>query len=184
MKKILLALLLFCLISSSCLAAKVAYEPETPTSASFSATDWYRDSFITVVNYADADRQNEYWIRLTILHDNNKLLYNASLNIDGTVYDLQPVYEPNHKYEYAAYSNIDNNLYRNVSGAQPFRYYNIPSNVVDKLRTAQKVIFIYSRIDKLNVPVVFYDNYLEKIKSILDLKYEDLPKYFHPGNAE
>ncbi len=173
-----------CTISSICFAGKLAYEPETPTSASFSATDQYANQFITFVNYAKADGHSEYWVRFTILSDNNKLLYNASLNIDGIVYELQPVYEPTYKYEYAAYSNIDNNIHRNISGSQPFRYYLIPSDIVEKIKTARKVIFIYNRINKLDVPITLYDNYLQNIKSIFDLKYADLSTYFHPSSAD
>ncbi|WP_196603463.1 hypothetical protein [Pectinatus haikarae] len=185
MKRILMLVILLCIISSTCFAAKLAYEPESPTSASFSATDEYMPFiFITFVNYAKSDENSDYWVRFTITEDYTKILYNAALNIDGTIYDLHPVYNIESKYYYAASSNIPNHIFTNMHGTQPFRYYVIPLAVVNKLKTAKKITFIYNRVDKLNLQVPLYDNYVEKIKSILDLKYADLGTYFHPSSAD
>lgn len=173
------------MITSISFAAKVAYEPETPDSASFSATDEYSPFiFISFVNYASRDSSNEYWVRITIMQDYSKILYNAALNIDGTNYDLQPVYNPDYKYIYAATSNIPNHVQNNMHGVQPFRYYVIPQTVIDKIMTAKKIIFVYNRADRFNLQVPLYDNYLAKIKDVFALKYTDLDTYFKPAIAD
>lgn len=185
MKHILLVAFLICMITSVCFAAKVAYEPETPDSASFSATDEYSPFiFISFVNYANKDGDNDYWVRMTIMQDYSKILYNASLNIDGVKYDLTPVYNPDYKYIYAASSNIPNHVQNNMHGVQPFRYYVIPQDVAIKIMSAKKVTFVYNRADKLNLQVPLYDNYLAKIKSVFALKYSDLNTYFKPAIAD
>lgn len=181
MKKIVLLTCLICMVVSVSFAAKVAYEPETPDSASFSATDEYSPFiFISFVNYANKNGSNEYWVRMTIMQDYSKILYNAALNIDGTNYDLQPVYNPDYKYIYAATSNIPNHVQNNIHGVQPFRYYVIPQNVINRIISAKKITFVYNRADRLNLQVPLYDNYLAKIKDVFALKYTDLGAYYHP----
>lgn len=184
MRRILLVAFLICMITSVSFASKLSYEPETSTSASFAALDQYNTSHLTFVNYAKNDGTNEYWIRYTLLRDDTKILYSAALIIDGVKYDLQPVYDVTSKYAYAAYSNVDFNIYRGLSGAEPFRYYVIPADVVAKLMTAQKVTFAYDRIDKLGIKVPLYSDYIKDIKSILPLKYSDLGTYFKPTVAD
>lgn len=184
MRRILLVAFLICMITSVCFAHKLGYEPETDTSASFSATDQYGYNYITFVNYAKNDGTRDYWVRLRIFKGETKILYNAALIIDGVKYELNPVYNVTSKYAYAAYTNIDFNFYHGVSIVQPFRYYDIPQNIVDKILTAKKIVFVYNRADKLRIQVPLYNDYVKDIQSVFALKYSDLNTYFKPAVAD
>lgn len=182
MKKILIFVFSLLMISSTCFAFRSSYEPESDTSASFAVISNYGSESISFVKYASIDKTDEYWIRFTIMRDNNKILYNALLSIDGETFPLTPVSDVSSKYTYAATSILDHDIFSGISGAQPFRYYLLDKKTVDKIMSSSgEIVFIYSRIDHLNKHLTLDKPLSNQIRKIYSLQYSDLNKYWNPS---
>lgn len=176
-KKIILVFVLMSIFSSIVQAEKLGYEPESETSASYSAyriIDFYETTF---VKYVDINENEEYWVRVLVNKKNDKLLYYSSMIIDSQEHKLIPVYEVKPIYKYAGLSIVDLSTDHRTN----YRYYKIPNDVADKIRnTNDKVVLVLNLAHKLGIKLNLGDEHTNNIKSIFGLAYTDLNTYWKP----
>lgn len=169
-------------------AYDTSYEPESETAVSYTAFDDLKSWQTAFVNYAKADGSNEYWIRVSVKIENEKVLHYCILNLDGKDYPLY-IMEPHYKhiragsapYYSTAFAQPANNFQVFASDSV---YFPLSSDLVQKILSAKEVRLEFNRIRRLHNHVKIGDDMLGKIKEHFQLKYTDFDKYWDPKNQD
>lgn len=190
MKKFLMALGLTAVLSAPAVFAnEFVVEPESDTAVSFAAYDTLSGEWeTTFVNYAKADGDDEYWIRVAMRKGiKEKVLHYATLIVDGERYRLTAV-PIDDKHFYAAQSITMNPTHGLSDPALLFatwpRYFPVSRDIALKLINAKEVKIIYNRVGRINTCVTVNNRMLEDIHKAYSLRYADFNNYWKPNDSK
>lgn len=182
-KLILILLILFTSMVSTCFAYRVSYEPTSENSVAYSSYGLIGNILeATFVKSVSSDDNAEYWLRLSTRATQTNLIYPLFLTIDGIEYQLTPILEPTAKHFYAGESLIDNSS-TGLGGIIPrssSRYWNIDNDIIENFRKDSKISITYNTVTYANITVKIPSEFIEKAQHVFGLKYGDLNTYWSP----
>ena len=166
----------------SAFAYKFYVEPESDTAVSFNVYDVLDGKWeTTFVNFANANGDDEYWIRVASRYDQAKLLHYLNLKVDGESYRLTAIPIDSKHYYAASSANITRgDLGHNAHYSSLNRYYPIPTDLAFKLIKAKEVIITYNTDKEINCDIRVNKNVIENLHKAYSLRYADLNNYWKP----
>ena len=178
-KKVSMIIVLLIAISGVCFAetSSIICEDNSADSVTYTVCETTASPFGRLgkafSKHIDTAGNTHYWIRLA-LGGENYMYYQMKLIIDGAEYTLQEEKEP-FKYQVASTSRMI--MFCNRPGAR--NYYQVPQEVVEKIKTAQKITMIYRTQQSKDEEKSWNSSMIRKSQEIINADYKSNSKYHH-----
>ena len=180
-KKLFCLIIFLCVISiftsSLALAVRVSFEPEAPEAVSYNCMATEKPSLeVTFTKYVTKDGKCEYWMRLWNTKINRKIYPIIRFYIDDVMHELVAINNPDDKYIFSAQSLYDPSFVRYI----PPRFFTIHESDMNKILNSENVYFDFDCVTSVNNRVHIEKDFLEKMREMFQLTYEDFYKYWTP----
>lgn len=129
--------------------------------------------FKSFIKWTDSNNNTEYWFRVsTMLRDRLKPYLDVS--IDGEPHKLLAV-EEYKKRHLKASSGTEDSFYH----LEDFECYIIPTELISKLEQCSSLELVATSQHRTGMKLPSNEYFLNGIKEIINLKYEDREPFFH-----
>ena len=180
-RSFILLILLMCLCGNVFAYKGIQCEIESADSVLYVAADSTSINGIShnalFVKRVIANGDSDYWLRERVSTDQDKLLYYSSFIIDSKEHMIYSIKDPSYLIQNAGMS-IREMLWEGY----PHEYYTLPSDIIELIKNSKgDVTLVFNRLDKQGLKYTFSKNFLDDIKTIINLTYDDKGKYWQPN---
>lgn len=174
MKKFIFILLTLLSINTCAFAGQdiIMSEQESQNAVTYVIAGQGYSCLKSFIKYVDSSNHEEYWIRLSTMFRDRLKPY-VDMEIDGQAYRLW-AFEEFKKRHLRSSSGTEGNFYN----YEDFECYEVPKELIPKLANCKSMKMMATSQRRTEMKLVSNQYFLNGIKEIINLKYEDREPYY------